>query len=101
MKKTTKEPNGTSFHDTVITCTVQTLKDILGEETYGNNDGEDKVNYEWVLETEKGDVFTVYDWKEYRRLNDTDSIEWHIGGFSRRVTEQAKEELIEAIYKGK
>jgi hypothetical protein len=97
MKTTTKTANGTSFHGTMINCTVQTLKDILGTQTYGNNDGQDKVNYEWVMETKDGDVFTVYDWKEYRSLNDTDMIEWHIGGHDKHVTEQAKNELTEAV----
>lgn len=98
MKKTTKEANGTSFHDTTIRCSVKLLKEILGECTYGNNDGQDKVNYEWVMETEDGDVFTLYDWKEDRILDDNDSVEWHIGGFSRKITEQAKIELVRSLY---
>lgn len=97
MKATTKESNRTSFHGTVINCTVQTLKDILGTQTYGNNDGRDKVNYEWVMETADGDVFTVYDWKKYRPLDDTAMVEWHIGGRNKHVTEQAKKELTEAV----
>ena len=58
MKKTTKEANGTSFHDTTIRCSVKLLKEILGECTYGNNDGQDKVDYEWIMETEDGHVCT-------------------------------------------
>ena len=61
MKKTTKEANGTSFHDTTIRCSVKLLKEILGECTYGNNDGQDKVNYEWIMETEDGDVYLKHE----------------------------------------
>jgi len=51
------------------------------------------------METEAGDVFTVYDWKEYRSLNENEMIEWHIGGMNRAITEQAKREIREAIAK--
>ena len=99
MKPTTKSTNGTSFHDSVIRCSVETLRKVLGEPTYDDNSGDDKVNYEWEIETSNGDVFTVYDWKEYRPLNDTDIIEWHIGGHNGNVTEKAKMEIREAIVK--
>jgi len=93
MKKTFKEANGTSFHSTVIEATVNELKQILGEPDYDGNDGEDKVNFEWVMETNNGDVFNVYDYKEYRSLPENEVIEWHIGGYNKDVTEQAKREI--------
>jgi hypothetical protein len=99
MKATSKGTSGTSFHDTIIKCSTATLRKVLGEPEYEPNDGEDKINFEWVLETDNGDVFTVYDWKEYRTLSESDMIEWHIGGFNRTATEQAKSEIIEAIAK--
>ena len=99
MKKTFKEIGGTSFHEVTINCSLATLKKVLGEPEYNGNDGEDKVNFEWEMETNDGDVFTVYDWKEYRPLGESDMIEWHIGGFNQKVTEQAKSEIIEAIAK--
>jgi len=97
MKPTQKETSGTSFYDTTINCSVATFKKVLGEPVYDGNDGLDKVNFEWEMETEEGDVFTVYDWKEYRPLNENEIIEWHIGGMSGRITEQAKREIKEAI----
>ena len=93
MKKTSKSANGTSFYDTVIESTVNELEHILGESDYGDNNGYDKVNFEWVMETDNGDVFTVYDWKEYRSLSGNEVVEWHIGGRSKDVTEQAKREI--------
>ena len=99
MKKTNKEVNGTSFHDSVIKCSVSTLKKVLGEPEYDGNDGQDKVNFEWTMETNDGDVFTVYDWKEYRSINEDEVIEWHIGGHTKSATEKAKYEIREAIIK--
>jgi len=93
MKKTTKSTVGTSFHDTTIKCSVNTLIEILGEPNYEGNDGQDKVNFEWEMETEDGNAFTVYDWKEYRPIGRDEIIEWHIGGKGRLTTEKAKEEI--------
>ena len=47
------------------------------------------------METNDGDVFTVYDWKEYRSLNENELIKWHIGGENRHVTERAAHEIRE------
>jgi hypothetical protein len=97
MRKTDKTSSGTSFHDTTIGTTVHTLNKLLGEPTYVDNTGMDKVNYEWVMETSNGDVFTVYSWKEYKILHEHEIIEFHIGGNNRAVTEQAKNEIYEAL----
>ena len=99
MKTTSKNTSGTSFHETTIKCSVATLRKVLGEPEYEPNDGEDKINFEWTMETNDGDVFTVYDWKEYRPLGESDMIEWHIGGYNQKSTEQAKSEIREAIAK--
>jgi hypothetical protein len=97
MKKTLKSANGTSFHDTTIKSSVLTLTKILGEPHYSGNDGNDKTNFEWQMETDNGDVFTVYDWKEYRPLNENEIIEWHIGGINKNITETAVREIMDAI----
>jgi hypothetical protein len=96
MKATSKEVDGTSFHDTTIKCSVVTLRKVLGEPEYEPNDGKDKVNFEWMLETNDGDVFTVYDWKEGRPLSESEMIKWHIGGYNKTATEQAKSEIKKA-----
>ena len=93
----------TSFYRDTFTATPARLKEMFGEPTFDWNDGEDKTNMEWVLETTEkhndwdvpvGSVFTVYDWKEYKVLDDHDMIEWHIGGHSKKISHQAKEELM-------
>lgn len=98
MKATRKSSGGTSFFGTCITASVEVMKKALGGTWYEGNTGKDKVNIEWVLETEDGDVFTVYDWKEYRPLNESDVIEWHIGGHRKEVTEKALSEINAQIF---
>jgi hypothetical protein len=99
MKTTKKSMNGTSFHNTVITATVEQLRQILGEPVCEQNDGEDKVNFEWEMETKSGAPFTVYDWKEYRQIDEDEEIEWHIGGHSFIDTEEAAEEIMNKLNK--
>jgi hypothetical protein len=79
---------GTSFHGIFIKATPNQIIKKYGEPMWGENDGQDKVNMEWVLETTeypnrwdvpKGTIFTIYDWKEYRSLGMDEQVEWHIG----------------------
>ena len=97
MKKTTKSPSGTSFHGDVFNASVSDLRKILGFPVLETNDGRDKVNFEWVMETEECEVFTVYDWKEGRVLDEDELIEWHIGGHSSFATDLAVNEIAGAL----
>ena len=99
MKKTNQSANGTSFHNSVIKTTIAKLREACGEPECECNDGSDKVNIEWVMETDSGDVFTIYDWKEYREIGEDETIRFHVGGTSGVITNQALEELEEAILK--
>ena len=99
MKKTNKTPFATSFHGTTFKASPSDLRKILDVPRYDGNDGEDKTNFDWVLETNSGKVFTVYDWKEYRVLEEDEIVEWHIGGKSVSETEEALREIEEALSK--
>ena len=99
MKVTNQEVNGTSFHGDTVYTTVNELIKVCGEPVCDNNDGQDKVNFEWHMETSKGDVFTIYDWKEYRSLDLDEPIEFHIGGHSGSDTKQAYLELLNELQK--
>lgn len=99
MKPTNQQATGTSFHDSEIVTTVKILKKILGNPRYEDNTGRDKVNFDWVMETKFGNVFTVYDYKEYRKLKLNEKIHFHIGGMNADITELAKSEIEEAISK--
>ena len=93
MKRSDKESCGTSFYNDVITASKQWLTEILGEPDWTCNDIEDKVQNEWICETEEGDVFTIYDWKEYREYGDNEMIEWHIGAHNGTVADKARMEV--------
>jgi hypothetical protein len=97
MKKTNKSSNGTSFHGIVVNSTVNNLTKVLGEPDYVDNSGEDKVNYSWGLETNEGDVVTLYTWKEYRPIETDEEIFFHIGGMARNHTILGKQELTELL----
>ena len=92
-KKTDKSPTGTSWFQEVVITTYPKLIEILGQPTYDNNTGEDKVNIEWVCESRDGFVFTIYDWKQYEPLNEEYNYSFHIGGFSEEETKKAKAEI--------
>ena len=84
---------GTSFHGTTIIATPNQLIDILGEPQFGDNSGQDKTNFDWVCETDDGNVFTVYDWKEYKPLNMDSYYSFHIGAESGLVSLKALTEI--------
>jgi len=96
MKPTSKTINGTSFHNSTIITTLSDLKRVLGEPHYRGG-FEDKVQNEWEMETNDGEVFTVYDWKTYRPYNDNELINWHIGGHNKETTQQAKQEILDVL----
>jgi hypothetical protein len=98
IQLTDRTANGTSFHGTVIKTTVNELTKIIGEAQIIGNDGQDKVNFDWTCENSNGDIFTIYDWKEYRSISEDEIIEFHIGGESKSITEQSKEELLALLY---
>lgn len=97
MKTTNKSTNGTSFTGTEISATYNDLVKVIGLPTYSDNTGKDKVNFDWELETDSGEPFTVYDWKQYRKIDLEEIISWHIGGFNLESTIQAKNEILNAL----
>jgi len=96
IKQTNKSMDGTSFHGATITASLADLIDVLGA-PHGIGEQNDKVQNEWEFELEDGAVFTLYDWKEYRRYSNTESIEWHIGGRSQKDTFVAQDALVELL----
>jgi len=96
IKKTNKSLDGTSFHGATFSATLADLQIILGAPNH-TSDHHDKVQNEWEMELEDGTVFSVYDWKEYRRYTDKETIEWHIGGMDQKDTFVAQDTLVEAL----
>lgn len=95
-KKTYQLTDGTSFHGVVIRATVNQLTKAFGE-PYDNNTGEDKVNFEWEMETDEGEVFTIYDWKEGRPIGRDEFVTWHIGAKSKSDSNVAEREISKAL----
>jgi predicted secreted protein len=96
-KKTYQDTDGTSFHGVVIRATVNQLISAFGEPTIVDNTGEDKTNYEWDMETNEGEVFCIYDWKEGRPLGKDEFVTWHIGAKSKSVSNDAEREILKAL----
>ena len=97
MKKTTKSTSGTSFLGVTILTSIEQLEKINLIPVCEQNDGKDKINFEFELETESGEPFTIYDWKLYRPIERDEMIEFHIGSFTLEASEQAKKELETAL----
>ena len=92
-----KMVNGTSFFNDLIYATPNEMKYLLGEPTFEQNDGKGKINMEWNLEMEDGNVITIYDYKEHKPLHPNGRVEWHIGGNFRFDTHLAKQLLSEEL----
>ena len=97
----TDQISGSSFHSDIIFATPNELRHILGDPAFETNDGTDKVNMEWCMQMPDGNVFTVYDYKEYHILRPNERVEWHIGGHDRFTTHLAKTLLREALQQAK
>ena len=72
------DANGTSFHGATIRTTPENLIEVFGKPAY-EGDKHDKVQMDWSFEDAFGDVFTVYDWKQYMTLDPERHIVFHIG----------------------
>ena len=92
-KLTNKPRGGTSYHMMNIATTVNKLIDAIGKPQIEDNDGNDKVNVEWICELSDGTVFTIYDWKEYRSIDYNEEIDFHIGAKDRETSQRAIEAL--------
>ena len=93
IKKTDfKNTNGTSWHGDTIYTSVFLLTKLFGKpDSYGDVD--DKSQYDWSLELEDGTPFTIYDWKEYRKFDRDEHIEFHIGGHRSLDTIKVRKEI--------
>lgn len=96
MKKTLDTANGTSHHGHIFRASKSDLERVFGPPHY-EGDPEDKVQAEWIFETQQGDVFTIYDWKEYRHYSSHDVLEWHIGAHTAQTALCALQEIEDAL----
>lgn len=97
MKKILKSMPMTSFHGSTITATLDDLIKILGEPSSICLNQDEKVQYEWLMETKNGISFTIYDWKEYHEIIPDSEICWHIGTEHKFQSNAVFSELIDAL----
>lgn len=96
MRNTTHSANGTSFHDHTVSATLEQLIQVCGQpHAWGSAD--EKSQYDWYMETEDGKVFTIYDWKEYREIDEDEVIQWHIGAHDSYTAACGQRELEKAL----
>lgn len=95
ITKTLQPTSGTHHMGHVIHTTFNSLKTLLGEPTHTDIDG--KINYYWSLETDKGIVFTIYDWKMLP-FSDDDKIGWHIGAHSEENAQAGLWAIANSLY---
>jgi hypothetical protein len=70
---------GSSFKG-YINTTYSQLVEALGEPTYDEPSGDEKVQVEWVVEF-NDEIFTIYDWKTYsREYTENELTRFHVGG---------------------
>ncbi len=85
-----------SFHGDTITTTANKLIKVCYDYACQNN-GEDKVNFDFQFTLPNGNDFFVYDWKEYRVLDKDEYITFHIGADSSEESREALEYVYELI----
>lgn len=84
--------NGTHLQGRAITDFF-TIRNTFGEPM--RYDGMDKVQVEWAIQFDDGQVATIYDWKEYTTPAEM-VTDWHIGGNDYSVVDRVKAILREA-----
>ena len=71
--------SGTSLKG-YINATYSQLLEALGEPTYNEPSGDNKVQVEWVVEF-GGNIFTIYDWKTgSREYTENELMKFNVGG---------------------
>lgn len=94
---TRKSAGGTSFHGVTLKATPQQLIDLFPHSVYEQNDGRDKTNFDFTLQTESGKVFTIYDWNYYRKLRMDEVVEWRVGASSEATSIEGRDEVVEML----
>lgn len=95
MKPTTKNTSGTHFLNVTVFASRREIFTICGQPSMA--DGDEKVRYCWDMETEDGEVFTIYDWRDIIIRKSDEPINWHIGSFNYLAADNARFELTEAL----
>jgi hypothetical protein len=86
----TKSVVGTSYHGINIETTASKLNKKYGKSEVS---GDGKTQREWNLETNDGEPFTVYDYKEGRKIKLSEVYQYHIGAMDEQTAAKVRREL--------
>jgi len=101
--KNTKNFKGTwssSFHGHEVLTTPKkmiALAEKHDAKFWNGNTGEDKSNFDFEFLNKDGNLFTVYDWKEYRKLSLNERVDFHIGAATSKVARESYYELVDEL----
>jgi hypothetical protein len=86
MKKVSRsKANGSSYKGLIYT-TYNKLVEAFGNPNCGPS-ADGKVKIEWVLQDDKKQIITIYDWKTSQAPLPDELYGWHIGGHAGSVVE--------------
>jgi hypothetical protein len=97
-KQTIKSSNLVSYHYVSIRTSLNDLLKLFPHSISYEYD--EKISYKFTLETNNGDVFTIYDYFMFPFKHD-DEISWHIGARSKDIAQTALFELEEILINNK
>lgn len=94
MKVSDKSASMTHFMGHRIEATYAQIEKVFGKPQYEDIDG--KVSAQWVLETENGELGTLYDWKVGfdATVWNSRTIQWHIGSHNELNAGKVQDALI-------
>lgn len=93
FKNNTTGVYSTSYYLGVILASANEISKVLGKGVFYNTFDTKR---EWHRMTADGIPFAIYDYKEYRKINASDVIEYHIGARSEMESKKVVKMLKEA-----
>lgn len=93
IKITNKFSQGLNYHGDKFQSTVKTISERLGPAFNVAPDGSSDVQYEWICETEDGDLFNICDHKSEKNLNVYKPTTFHISAMNKRISKLALYEI--------
>ena len=94
-RATTQNAGGTSYHGHKIITTLRKLREAIGHaDTWG---WDEKTQYHWTLETEEGEVFTIYDYR-WPKIHLDREVHWHVGARNAIVAAKGQREIEDLLF---
>jgi hypothetical protein len=100
MKKAETRPEAKDlvFTNHRVLASVNQLIAVCGEPSHRGK-VEEEVQFGWDMQTEEGDFFAVFDWKENREFPEDEILIWNIASQNAYASAIGQEEVLEALDK--